>query len=588
MANETLDQFPSLALPVQASDLIPILRAPGVLASVAAGDLGASSWTVIGPSGDTSGATDTAAIQTAISLGQNILLLPGVFFTNATLNVTSYASCGATIRGSGSFYEAPFGTSPPPSTTVIRPVSDVTTAMLIDGTPIGGYQLTWVQGFCLENLCIDMQDMADSSSVSAINQIQAWDISYRRVRIINDGTNKRGWKFNGGAFVTLLDTCQSNWIEAIGVDDSYRVTTLTVLNHDGGSVNLDHCEIIKFIGGAFQSSSTSETAFTIRNTGHCKIETDIEVHGTVYNVDSSVSALWLQNDVYACDENGATYMVGSPGNAYVNFDYRELFNSTYRFNLTGGGFFLTNGGEPGVSTLLSGASAANYALTLGRAGGEAYFGIAANANDFFAGTIAGDAALWNQGTGGDAANLWLGAAGAGVLKLTSAGAQVLGTLTVDGLATFNGSLTVSGAINADNYGYATATAIVVKPPTDGQCVTFENEAGTGLVVFTSNATDDLAALSLVNGCQLIGYPDGGVTASYALSAKNGTITAGAAIYPGAPAASPALQGIAGLWSGNGVPNNTYGANGDFYFRGDGASGSCIYQKRAGSWVATAA
>ncbi|MGH2926640.1 MAG: hypothetical protein ACRDL8_00365, partial [Solirubrobacteraceae bacterium] len=448
---------------------------------------------------------------------------------------------------------------------------------------------SWVTGFALEDVLFDMVNMSDFSTTSAVNQIQAWDVTYRRVKVVNDGTNKRGFLFNGGAFTTLVETCQANWLDATGTSDSFRVTTLTVVNFDGGSVNLIYCEIIKFIGGAFQSSSTSETAFTIRNTGHCKIETDIEVHGTVYNVDSSVSALWLQNDVYACDENGATYMVGSPGNAYVNFDYRELFNSTYRFNLTGGGFFLTNGGEPGVSTLLSGASAANYALTLGRTGGEAYFGIAANANDFFGGTIPGDAALWNQGTGGDAANLWLGAAGAGVLKLTSAGAQMQGTLTVDGLATFGGSLTVSGVINADTYyGYASATAIVVKPPSDGQCVTFENEAGTGLVVFTSNATDDLAALSLVNGCQLIGYPDGGVTASYALSAKNGTITAGAAIYPGAPAASPALGGLAGLWSGNGVPNNTYGANGDFYFRGDGASGSCIYQKRAGSWVATAA
>lgn len=40
-----------------------------------------------------------------------------------------------------------------------------------------------------------------------------------------------------------------------------------------------------------------------------------------------------------------------------------------------------------------------------------------------------------------------------------------------------------------------------------------------------------------------------------------------------------------LWGGNGAPSNTMGQNGDFYFRQDGATGSAIYQKRSGSWVA---
>lgn len=42
-----------------------------------------------------------------------------------------------------------------------------------------------------------------------------------------------------------------------------------------------------------------------------------------------------------------------------------------------------------------------------------------------------------------------------------------------------------------------------------------------------------------------------------------------------------------FYSGSGVPAMT-ATNGSFYFRTDGGAGSCIYQRRAGAWVATAA
>jgi hypothetical protein len=42
------------------------------------------------------------------------------------------------------------------------------------------------------------------------------------------------------------------------------------------------------------------------------------------------------------------------------------------------------------------------------------------------------------------------------------------------------------------------------------------------------------------------------------------------------------------FAGTGVPNNAMGNNGDVYYRQDGGAGSCIYQRRAGVWVATGA
>lgn len=38
----------------------------------------------------------------------------------------------------------------------------------------------------------------------------------------------------------------------------------------------------------------------------------------------------------------------------------------------------------------------------------------------------------------------------------------------------------------------------------------------------------------------------------------------------------------------GVPSAALGANGDAAWRTDGAAGACLYQKRAGAWVATGA
>jgi hypothetical protein len=53
-----------------------------------------------------------------------------------------------------------------------------------------------------------------------------------------------------------------------------------------------------------------------------------------------------------------------------------------------------------------------------------------------------------------------------------------------------------------------------------------------------------------------------------------------------------LIGGGNLYGGTGAPTDAAlggaPANGDFYFRIDGAATTCIYQRRAGAWVATAA
>ena len=57
------------------------------------------------------------------------------------------------------------------------------------------------------------------------------------------------------------------------------------------------------------------------------------------------------------------------------------------------------------------------------------------------------------------------------------------------------------------------------------------------------------------------------------------------LYPSTDAAT--AQAVSGIYAGNGAPNNANGANGDFYFRGDGtvAGNTVAYHREAGAWVA---
>jgi len=52
-------------------------------------------------------------------------------------------------------------------------------------------------------------------------------------------------------------------------------------------------------------------------------------------------------------------------------------------------------------------------------------------------------------------------------------------------------------------------------------------------------------------------------------------------------ATPIAQTATHLYGGSGVPSNSNGANGDFYLRSDGSTGTFIYHKAAGSWTAFA-
>ncbi|MBV8683535.1 MAG: hypothetical protein JO111_11710 [Caulobacteraceae bacterium] len=250
---KTTDQLTPRGTPA-ANDLIPCLpNGGGVLEGCTVSGLSAVLTNVVATPCNGL-ADDTLAIQAALNSGLNVQLPPGVCVVSSPMLVESYRNNGQTLKGSGSYYSASsvgFSTTPPPGTTVIRPTSAMSgkSVFIIDGTPIGGPKQTWVQGFGVEDLAIDMVNMTDEPTSVAINQIQAWDGHYTGVRVLNDGVSKRAWLFEAGAFTTHLSHVQGNLIDFEGDSSSYAVTTIDLVDADVGGIVGQYYQNVTFVGG---------------------------------------------------------------------------------------------------------------------------------------------------------------------------------------------------------------------------------------------------------------------------------------------------------------------------------------------------
>ena len=461
-ANPTLNQLAPRG-PVAASDQIPILPAGATtLQAATAADIAnyvLTSVKAYGAVGD--GVTDdTAAIQAAINSGESLYFPMGTYRITSTLRVTTTASHGQVLRGASSGAGNGLGSG----RSVIKPNSAVSVAFDIDGTPFAGY----IQGFAMENLAIDMANMTDVSASAAIEQIQAYDCSYSSVRVLNDGSNKRAWLYKTGAYTTTMRDTQGNILDFEGTSTANGVTTITVINHDGGGVVANYADNLYFLGGAFQGAGN--TKFTLHFTANTHIETDVEGTGTYLLVDSTDNGLWSHSELQGFS---GTYMSGTAAPAQVLLDQQTNYN-VYPFNIDFSHINLNSEGVASASSFLSGAPGANYYLEVGRTGLESLWGVVAAANDFLSGTAAGDTVLSSWASG---ESLWLGANQTPAAKLTSTGFNSFGTGTLK-----------QGVIN-------------VKPASDTDASTVQNAAGTYLYDF--NTTQALAEFP--NGSGIIGY-----------------------------------------------------------------------------------
>ena len=237
------------------TDIVPILRG-SPLQSVTAAQVQAyivNSVKYYGAVGD--GVTDdTGPIQSAINTGQPFYFPAGVYLISQTLSFRTSANHGQVVRGAGP--TAGDGTGG--GKAIIRPCAAVSVAILVDGTPFNSY----VQGFGLENLTIDMVNMVDTAGSIGINQVQAFDASYSNVRVINYGVYKTSFLLNAGAFTSRISNCQFGSVIFDGVALSNAATTISFHNCDFLSVGGNYHSGISFVGGACQQPYSAAVPIT--------------------------------------------------------------------------------------------------------------------------------------------------------------------------------------------------------------------------------------------------------------------------------------------------------------------------------------
>jgi hypothetical protein len=317
---------------------------------------------------------------------------------------------------------------------------------------------------------------------------------------------KEDWRFNGGSFTTQVENSQGSYIHLQGANSGYQVTTLNFQNFDGFQVFARYANGLHFVGGAYQGAGDH---FNFGFVQDVDIQTDAEGSGTYLLLFGGNDSFIRSHSALA----GLTELGGPVGCGYdcwIWDDFGSPF--TYVKNFNNGELQLNAYGVAGqYSSFLSGSNSVNYYITLGRAGGESQWGIAAAANDLALGTVAGDTVFQSATAGGD---LWLTSyfnSNGNSIEITPTGGYIRG---------FTQIYTQSA-----NLGTAGFTSALGKPATDGQMFTLENAAGSAYMLCTSSATIGNSYCSVGAGADWRGWSDAGFSVqTYDLNAANGAAT----------------------------------------------------------------
>jgi hypothetical protein len=462
---------------------------------------------------------DTAAWQAAISSGLSFTCPAGVYKISANLLVQNPKNDGQVIAGTGAWGEPDaFDASTGGNACIIRPTSAVTKVFTIDGTPFtgGGYQLSWVQGFTLQDLVIDMVNMTDDASHVGVNTIQAWESTLLRVRVVHDGVNKRGYLASAGSFTSSLYDFRAHIVDFEGNSGAFGVTTMNIIDCDCGKLISNYAGDLLIMGGAFQNFDGS-SIMHLRNTFHVQIHTDIEGNGTYLDVDASDSFIDSRAELQGF--SGA-YKTGSPNDSSL-WDQQANYYASPACQWGSSSFgFQINGCGTGsnFSTMLSGSLTNDEYLSIGRVNGESFLG------------IAGEAGWWDGRVGqGDlvlgtitAKPLWLLSGQTVFAEVSTTGFNTFGTGTLNEA---NGYFTTNLTSPLATITYANLGGATITPSVDGQDFTLVNAAGSSFMLCNSAATIGNSFCSVGAGADWRGFSDAGFgTQTYDLDAATGNAT----------------------------------------------------------------
>lgn len=227
---------------------------------------------------DFTGASTTAILQAMIDDGRLGEIPPGTYITTSTLSFISNNNIGQKWLGNGSTSNGGVG----PNAVIFQPTSAVSVAILIDGQ--GGVA---IQGWEIGGFTIDMANMTDASSRIGVRQVKAFNGKLINIQTINEGTSKRSFKFEAGAYTTEIDTCRGTIAELAGTSLVDATTTLMFKNCDFDQYKMQYAASISVLCGAIQGALNKFDLADIN--GLLVTGCDIEGTGTAYVIGANVS-----------------------------------------------------------------------------------------------------------------------------------------------------------------------------------------------------------------------------------------------------------------------------------------------------------
>lgn len=106
--------------------------------------------------------------------------------------------------------------------------------------------------------------------------------------------------------------------------------------------------------------------------------------------------------------------------------------------------------------------------------------------------------------------------------------------------------------------------------------------GNSVALFTQGTDTNIDALFETQGTGSYIFYTNAASPTERMKISTAGVNVSTKFFP--PTDAGASQTASGLYAGTGVPNNTNGGNGDYYFRSDGGAGTHIYFKAAGVWA----
>jgi hypothetical protein len=277
------------------------------------------------------------AVQAALDTGYPVHAPGGGYGLSARLNMNALAHMGQRFFGDGPARED-LGTGT--NKTIFKPTSAVSVGIFLDGSSVGS------RGCELADFSIDMDSMTDASTRIGIQTQDAFSNKFKNITFLNQGSNKRSFKFLDGTLLTTVENCRGTIVELNGVDLADAVVGMLFLNCDFDSYVMESAAQINVFGGAVQGA-LDKFDLTDKVEGLTIFGVDIEGTGTFLKCGTNITQINQHSNYF--DGFSGTFSSGSWTNSGGLF-YRETNSWTPTLAFGGAAVDLTYSNQGASAT----------------------------------------------------------------------------------------------------------------------------------------------------------------------------------------------------------------------------------------------